>query len=240
MIEAAATTQQAAGLGLAPVAARRALADEVYAALTASIMDHAIAPDTRLNIEEIARELGVSPTPVREALARLEADGLVAKEPLRGYRTTPVLTAAELDQMYEFRSLVEPWGAAEAARRRTAADVEELTAELATAPASSAGAGYADYAALAAHDHRFHVLLLRIAGNDVVREAFERTRFHLHQFRYAFAASMAPASVAEHRAIAEAVVAGDPEAARSAMTAHLRAARDRIVRSQTSDSRDTR
>src|SRR5690606_15649989 len=94
--------------------------------------------------------------------------------------------------------------------------------------------------ALAAHDHRFHVLLLRIAGNDVVREAFERTRFHLHQFRYAFAASMAPASVAEHRAIAEAVVAGDPEAARSAMTAHLRAARDRIVRSQTSDSRDTR
>jgi len=204
------------------------LADDVYAALTALIMDHEIAPDTRLNIEELARRLEVSPTPVREALARLEADGLVVKEPLRGYRTTPMLTADQLGEIMQFRALVEPWGAATAAGRRTESDLADLRAELAAAPTTTTGTEYADYTALAQHDHRFHLLLLRIAGNAVVREGFERTRAHLHMFRYAFATTMATEPVAEHARIVDAVVAGDPDAARAAMTEHLRAAHARL------------
>lgn len=221
-------------------APRTVLADRVYAALTALIMDHAIPPDSRVNIEEIARTLDVSPTPVREALARLESDGLVAKEPLRGYRTTAVLTAGDLAQVFEFRGLIEPWAAATAAGSRGDDDIRALRAELAAAPSSTSGSDYAHYAALAQHDHRFHTLLLGIAGNDVVTRAFERTRAHLHQFRFAFDASMATAAMAEHRRIADAVIAGDDRAAHTAMAAHLRAAQDRIIRTRTHPEKEPR
>jgi DNA-binding GntR family transcriptional regulator len=227
-------TPGSSGLGIAQLAPRRALADEVYSSLTALIMDHTIAPDARLNIEALARDLAVSPTPVREALARLESDGLVVKEPLRGYRTTAVLTAGELAQVFEFRRLVEPWAAAQATRKRGAEDIAALRAELESAPAATVtatqGSDYAHYAALAEHDRRFHTMLLRLAGNDVALAAFERTRAHLHQFRYAFSTSMTTRAIAEHRVIVDAVEAGDARAARSAMAAHLRAAHDRIVR----------
>jgi len=227
-------TRGSSGLGIAHVAPRRVLADEVYAALTALIMDHTIAPDARLNIEALARDLAVSPTPVREALARLESDGLVVKEPLRGYRTTAVLTASELAQVFEFRALVEPWAAGRAARQRRPEDVTTLRAELEATPAAAVtatqGSGYAHYAALAEHDRRFHTMLLRLAGNGVALAAFERTRAHLHQFRYAFSTSMTTHAIAEHRVVVDAVEAGDARAARSAMAAHLRAAHDRIVR----------
>ncbi|WP_420111154.1 GntR family transcriptional regulator [Pseudactinotalea sp.] len=221
--------------GAVAVPPRRVLADAVYEQLTALIMDHAIEPDARLNIEALARDLAVSPTPVREALARLESDGLVTKEPLRGYRTTAVLTPDELAQVFEFRTLVEPWAAAGAARRRREEDIAALRAELASAPVTT-GSDYAHYAALAQHDQRFHTLLLRIAGNDVALGAFERTRAHLHQFRYAFSSSMSAAAISEHGGIVEAVAAGDTRAARSAMTAHLKAAHARITSAASADS----
>lgn len=212
--------------------ARRVLADQVYERLTALIMDHAIAPDARLNIEALARDLAVSPTPVREALARLESDGLVAKEPLRGYRTTAVLTAGEVAQVFEFRTLVEPWAAGQAARRRTVEQAVALRAELESAPAVAAvqGDDYAHYAALAQHDHRFHAMVLQIAGNDVLTGAFERTNAHLHQFRYGFASRSTADTLAEHRAIVSAIERGAAREARTAMAAHLRAAHDRISR----------
>ena len=68
---------------------RQALADDVYEAINALLMDSIIAPDARITIDTLARQLGVSPTPVREALARLESDGLVVKQGLRGYFATP-------------------------------------------------------------------------------------------------------------------------------------------------------
>ena len=73
---------------------RNVLADDVYELVKAMVMDHVIRPGARVSIDGLARELAVSPTPVREALARLESDGLVLKEPLKGYRATPLLTLA--------------------------------------------------------------------------------------------------------------------------------------------------
>lgn len=220
----------------AAAAPRRVLADAVYDQLTALIMDHAIEPDARLNIEALARDLAVSPTPVREALARLESDGLVIKEPLRGYRTTAVLTPGELAQVFEFRGLVEPWAAAQAARRRSADDVAALRDELAAAPTATSGSDYEHYATLAQHDHRFHTALLRLAGNAVVLDSFTRTRAHLHQFRYAFSSTMTVQAIAEHRSVVDAVEAGDARAARSAMAAHLKAAHARITSAASADS----
>ena len=68
------------------------LADETYDAIKAKILDHGIAPGEHVGIDELARELAVSQTPIREALARLESDGLVIKIPLRGYEATDLLS----------------------------------------------------------------------------------------------------------------------------------------------------
>jgi DNA-binding transcriptional MocR family regulator len=64
------------------------LVDDVHEAIKSMIMDGEIPPGARVSIDGLARQLSVSPTPVREALARLESAELVVKEPLRGYRTT--------------------------------------------------------------------------------------------------------------------------------------------------------
>ena len=82
-----------------PALSRRVLADDVFEALTGLVMDHVVAPGERMSIDGLAARLGVSPTPVRESLARLEALGLARKEPLRGYRATPLLSLAELDDL---------------------------------------------------------------------------------------------------------------------------------------------
>ena len=63
---------------------RSVLSDDIYEMIKAMIFDHEIAPGAKVNIDALAVQLDVSQTPVREALARLESDGLIAKEPLKG------------------------------------------------------------------------------------------------------------------------------------------------------------
>jgi DNA-binding GntR family transcriptional regulator len=204
------------------------LVDDVHEAIKARIMDHAIAPGARVSIDGLARELGVSPTPVREALARLESAQLVVKEPLRGYRTTPLLTPDQLADLYRFRLLIEPWAAASAAEQADGEGRARLTAELASALAPEADT-YASYRAFSAHDARFHMLVAELAGSDQVREAFQRTNWHLHIYRLYYDQGIGPQALAEHRRVTDAVLAGDPAAAADAMRAHLQASHARLA-----------
>jgi DNA-binding GntR family transcriptional regulator len=199
---------------------RPVLVDDVHEAVKAMIMDDVLPPGARVSIDGLARELGVSPTPVREALARLESAGLVVKEPLRGYRTTPLLTLDELDDLYRFRLLIEPWAAARAAERAGADGRARLTAELDDAAAPVADT-YAAYRAFTAHDARFHLLIAELAGSEQVRQAFQRTHWHLHIYRLHYDRGIGPKALAEHRRVGDAVLAGDPAAAEAAMREHL-------------------
>src|SRR5664280_1210940 len=87
---------------------RQILTDMVYETVKGLLMDHRIEPGVRINIDQLARDLTVSPTPIREALARLESDGLVSKEPLRGYTATPLFDLPSFLQLYEMRGFLEP------------------------------------------------------------------------------------------------------------------------------------
>jgi DNA-binding GntR family transcriptional regulator len=95
---------------------RSVLSDEIYEMIKRMIFDHEIAPDSRVNIDALAVQLDVSQTPVREALARLESDGLIAKEPLKGYKATALLSLKEFNDLFQFRLLIEPWAAEQAAK----------------------------------------------------------------------------------------------------------------------------
>lgn len=207
-----------------------ALVDDVYERLKAWVMDGVVAAGMRVNIDAAARDLDVSPTPVREALVRLEAEGFVVKQPARGYSVTPTLTAAELEDLYELRLLLEPWGASRAAARITPSAVARLRAEIDSCPSAPADDGYETYRAIVAHDQRFHDLVLELAGNDQVRAAFARTNCHLHVFRLHYGRGMGNQALAEHEAIVAAVAAGSRRAAEVAMRDHLTRARDRLRR----------
>ena len=216
---------------LRPVAPRPPMADEVHERLRAWIIDAVHEPGRRLNVDAVARSLDVSPTPVREALVRLEAEGLVVKEPLRGWSITPPLDADRLHDLYELRLLLEPWAAGQAARHCTDDDRARLRAELATCPVAPAGGSFDDYRAIVEHDARFHDLLLEIAGNSEVRAAFARTNCHLHIFRLTYGSNMGAQALDEHHVVVDAVIAGDSKGAERAMRQHLTQARSRLTAS---------
>jgi len=212
---------------------RLTLADDVYESVKARIMDHEIAPGDRVTIDVLARELDVSPTPVREALARLEADGLLRKRPLAGYTCTPLLTRAEFEELFDMRLLLEPAAVARVARQ-SEVDVARLR-EAATLPdpdpltrsGSAAGLRYGRFAAFTAADARFHDLLAEMSGSRMLREAFTRLHAHLHLHRLYFPAAHFGIGSDEHHLVVSAVAAGDADRAAKAMRAHLLSARDR-------------
>src|SRR3982751_1356898 len=102
------------------------LAEEVYRRIRADIMSLRIPPDTRVSVDSLARKLNVSQTPIREALSMLEANGLVSKRHFAGYATSPRMDRAQLDELFEFRLLIEPHAARKAAQAMADADKQQL------------------------------------------------------------------------------------------------------------------
>lgn len=230
--------------------ARSVLSDETYQAIRTMLLEHTIAPGQHINIDAVARMLVVSQTPVREALARLESDDLVVKQPLRGYTATELLTRTEVDDLFQFRLLIEPWSAGRAAGRLTADDRAELAAEVERGGAAGALESIDEaYAAMSEHDARFHELIAQLSGSKFVKDAFIRTHCHLHLFRLYQASKAAleqesafvdtlfglyysPTSgflaYHEHEGIAEAILGGDPRLAHDRMRDHIQSSRDRF------------
>ncbi|MEW2546672.1 GntR family transcriptional regulator [Streptomyces sp. NPDC047002] len=207
---------------------RQVLADSVYEAVKAMVMDHAIQPGARVGIEALARALDVSPTPVREALARLESDGLVTKRSLAGYRATELLTRAGLDELFEMRLLLEPHAAALAARNADDADldaIENLVEQMRRHPGT--GDRYAVYRDFAALDQRFHDTVAAATGRGLLADAVGRLHSHLHIFRLGSVQGGGPLTLAEHDRILRAILRRNPERAADAMRAHLTASLDR-------------
>ncbi|CAN7165101.1 GntR family transcriptional regulator [Arthrobacter sp. LjRoot78] len=199
----------------------KAAVSDVYASMRASILEGEIAPGTRINIDAVSRSLGVSQTPVREVLQRLEGDNLVVYNPGKGYSTTPLLDLAELRSLFEFRLLVEPWAARSAAVDRLANPAAALEKEIKAFRGAMKSEGDLRQD-LVAHDTRFHDTILAAAGNTVVRHAFAQTHCHLHTFRLYPADVDGAITVAEHSAVREAIHACRPEQAEAAMAEHIR------------------
>jgi DNA-binding GntR family transcriptional regulator len=221
----------AAAVAPAPVRLpeRHLLSDDVYETVKAMLMDHAIAPRARLSIDGLARQLQVSQTPIRETLARLESEGLVTKEPMRGYSATSLLDRGSVEDLYELRLLLEPWAAARASELVGDDSVARLEAELAACPVAPQGTDYHGYRLITAHDARFHDLVAELSGSAQVRAAFQRTHAHLHLFRLSYGQNLGSHALDEHHEIMRAIAARSPQDADRAMRTHLVTARDRLL-----------
>ncbi len=216
---------------------RQTLTDSVYESVQEMVLEQHIEPGARVNIDLLARQLNVSPTPVREALARLEMDGLVVKEPLRGYTITPTLDAKSFNDLYDLRRLLEPFAARGAAERRDERVLRSLDREIAAmrgtveASGGSAGKGYQAYRDFASQDARFHEVIAGTSGNTLLSDTLRRLRSHLHLYRlyhlYYSTPEIGNATVIEHQSIVAAIRAGDADLAEGAMLDHISRSRER-------------
>ncbi len=227
------------------IARRSILSDEAYEMIKTMIFAHEIAPNSRVNIDSLAVQLNVSQTPIREALARLESDGLIAKEPLKGYKATNLLTLKEFDDLFQFRLLIEPWAAEQAAKKIDNTGKAALKVEMQSAKTALKFKDDEQIQALVEHDARFHSLIANISGNESIAYAFERTHCHLHLFRLYMANKMdlvdradrpefiqnlfeqyyressGQLAFKEHGIIAKAIIEMKPKIARTAMHTHI-------------------
>lgn len=143
----------------------------VYSQLKGDILQGRVAPGSFVTEGELASTVGVSRTPAREALLRLESEGLVRLYPKKGALVvTP--TADDARDVLEARVVIEEWAAATVWPRR-AELVERLEAELA---AMRATRRTGDLAALVEHDRRFHEVVVNGAGNAILSRTYQGLR----------------------------------------------------------------
>ncbi|HWJ72847.1 MAG TPA: GntR family transcriptional regulator [Kaistia sp.] len=199
----------------------RSTAQNVYELLRGEIIMNALKPEEAIRESAIAERLGVSRTPVREALLRLADLGLVDIFPQSGTRVAPIrmgkVRAAQL-----IREAVEVEVIARATAAATAADIARLDIIIDDQiRASERG----DMRRLFELDEDFHRAIFAIAGCLDAADELEDVKLHLDRLRYLSVDWPRSAShiVAEHRMIRDAIAAGDAAAAATAMRTHLRA-----------------
>lgn len=210
-------------------AAAPTMVQQAYDHLLTALMTLQIAPGERIAIDQVARRLNISQTPIREALSQLEAEKLVFKMPNVGYRASPQMSRDEVRDLYTLRQLIEPYAAARAAEAMTVDSVEVLKAidhDMSSIVAGDASA----YSRFAEADDRLHRLIATLSGNRLIADTIERLHAHLHIFRALYSTNAPTEAAAEHRAIIDALVARDGEAAANAVRVHLEASQQRMDR----------
>lgn len=205
------------------------LGDAVYAAIFERIMALEVMPGERISVDALARQLGVSQTPIREALTRLESEGLVHKTPLVGYSATPRLGAVELADLFEMRLQLEPFAARKCAVLMPEAVIEQLEALCGEMAGLAGQEGLAAYAQFAQLDMAFHDQIAVSADNALMAEALGRLHTHIHLFRQLVEARAPAEASAEHERLVAAIRARDGDAAEAAMREHIEQSRRRFA-----------
>jgi DNA-binding GntR family transcriptional regulator len=203
---------------LAALDDQQQLTDRVCSALREAITNGRLAPEERIKQEQIAAELGVSRTPVREALHLLEREGLVRLVPRRG-AIVQGFTAADVRELYELRELLEPAAAALATTR--ASDDERQAVKRLAGLTDRRSGGFAP-------NRDFHHALCAPCGNGLIMRTLDSVWTHRAAeglFTYQTLPAGAIERLAtEHRAIAQAFAAADAARVRALVHDHVRAA----------------
>jgi DNA-binding GntR family transcriptional regulator len=201
-----------------------------YEQVRLRIMTGDLTPGQPLAQSKLAAELGVSLTPMREALRRLDAEGLVTIDAHKN-ACVSALTDTEARNLFTVRERLDPMAAALAAEHRTQADIKAIkVAAAALKPLNKD----ANLEALGAH-REFHRAIYRASHNDLLVNILESLWDKADRYRQIAlpercdSATEAKRVAAEHRQIMKAVIDGDPAAAQSVMTTHVRESLGRLA-----------
>ena len=201
----------------------RTLSDRVFEIVRERIVIGELAIDAPIRQDALAAELGISKIPLREAVARLEQDGLVISHANRGYFVQP-MSAAQAEEIYALRLAIEPAAAAHGARM---ADEAARTAAIRSFERLAAVTGV-DLAEGAVSNRDFHTALVRPGGRPLTTQLVERLSILAERYVIAHLAPEARESRAhwEHRALLDAWLARDSERLTILLAHHITATLD--------------
>ncbi|MCZ7661464.1 MAG: GntR family transcriptional regulator [Thermoleophilia bacterium] len=213
-----------------------AMRKRVHDFLHGAILSGRIVSGTRLVETTLAQSMGVSRTPVREALHSLEREGLVVSAPRVGYQVRAI-EWAEIEMICEIRIVNEVLAAQWATERLTDHELEALEVNLSECEAELAR-GNADL--LAEHDAAFHEILARASGSERLFEICQNLRRHVVLFRVESFRDLETARLATrgHRRILERLKARDKDGVAEAVRAHLEDAKAFIAGHISEDHRE--
>jgi len=208
---------QPLGRGLVPMSQRTS--EGVARILRTEIFSGQLKPGEPLPERLLAEQLGVSRTPVREALFTLQSEGLVELTPNRG-ATVRTITSHDIVQIYSLRGVLESYAAREAAQTRTRQDLDALEDAHAKLQRISAE-GTAPEQALA--DLHFHTLISEAAGSQLLQTIMNQVLAFTVSYRsnYAYPSDRAAVAITEHRGILDALRAADADRAERLMREHV-------------------
>lgn len=209
----------------------RKISETAYEILRERIISKEFAPGQRLDLDIIGEQLGISRTPVKEALARLEMESLVVIIPRSGTFVTD-LDAEEIAESFDVRRALEVYAVELAVQRASDEEIEELwgiVRELGELAADEdRDAIYPRYLTL---DHQFHRQLVALCGNRRLCQAHDRENVHAQMARVRYRRSEWELDLAqeEHERLMVALETKDVETAKAEMDAHLRRAKRSLL-----------
>lgn len=213
-----------------PLMNAQRLTDAVYRTLKERILAQTFVPGERLNIEEITTQLGVSRTPVKDALNMLAIEGLVEIVARKG-TFVATLSAQEIAEVFEVRRALELLAAETVVERITDQDLAQLRARLAALEESMRQGGDAEE-----HMRRnmaFHRLLVELAGNRKLLELYDGLNVHIQIARVHARGQdwkgRREQEHAEHVEILNALAARDANRLAAALNAHIRRAKEALI-----------
>lgn len=204
------------------------LRETVCETLREAIRKGILEPGERLMEVQLAEELGISRTPVREAIRKLEQEGYVIMMPRRGTYVSSV-SVSDIKEIFEIRSALESLSTGLAARRIEPDELEKLRALLTEIEGHIK---IRDMDKIVETDIEFHGLLYRVSRNERLVAIIGNLKEQLARFR---TLSMSypgrlQETLEEHRAMVEAIAAGDVEAARDAADRHMERAEETLLK----------
>jgi DNA-binding GntR family transcriptional regulator len=199
--------------------------DKAYGAIRDMIVDGVFAPGDHLSEEHLSAEIGVSRTPVREALRRLEGDYFVAIRANRGARVIG-WEPGDVEDLFELRAIVEGFAARCAAERATAADIEAMRAEIVAIDRALTNRAKPDIDRFLAANSRFHELLSGASKNSRLAEIIKSLVAQAVVVRTArrYSKEQLQRSNFHHREMLDAIEARDGALAETIMRTHILAA----------------
>lgn len=211
---------------LQPLRRGLSLRDRIHDRLRGAIISGELAPGTPVIEAELAARLGASRTPVREALRRLEAEGLLEPRGLRG-SVVRELKSDQVECVFEIREALESLAARRAARTMREPDVRRLEAEIERMRGSVDDANEMER-----HDTAFHDIILASANGERLRRMLTDLREELIAYRFLSLSDpeRRRATIAEREAIVEAIRAHDENAAAARTAQHIANARAAVLR----------
>ena len=222
--------------GLRVLDARQRLADAVADALRDAITDGALVPGARLREVPLAKHFGVSSTPVREAIRRLEREGLVQADPHRG-ATVAAFSPREIAHLYEVHEVLE-CRAVRRAAETTPRDFSRAEALLAEAEGVLADPDQVEFNRI---DRAFHRTVNAMGGNVPLAELTEQIHRRIQGVRIRLAVQLPgrPAqSHTQHQSILAAVRAHDADRAEALARVHIHSVRDAVLRALADETRE--